>query len=93
VDDPDGAPARRGFGWVLQPNPRWVGAELCSPETSGHTGFTGTSLLIDPTAGWFAILLTNRVHPTRHAGSSDRIATLRTRFHNLVAAAMSLGSG
>lgn len=86
--DRDGFPARRGLGWVLQPNPRWVGADLCSPVAYSHTGFTGTSLLIDPAAGIFAVLLTNRVHPTRHGGSAGRITSLRTRFHNAVWAAL-----
>ena len=86
---PGGCAARRGLGWVLQPNGRWVGADLCAPAAYGHTGFTGTSLLIDPAAGIFAVLLTNRVHPTRHGGSAERIAALRSRFHNAVWAALS----
>jgi beta-glucosidase-like glycosyl hydrolase/CubicO group peptidase (beta-lactamase class C family) len=36
-----------------------------SPSSFGHTGFTGTSLWMDPEARLFVILLTNRVHPTR----------------------------
>ena len=62
--DQPGSVSRRGLGWVLQPNPFWVPADLCSPQAYGHTGFTGTSLLLDPVAGIFAVLLTNRVHPT-----------------------------
>jgi CubicO group peptidase (beta-lactamase class C family) len=42
---------------------------LSSPVTAGHTGFTGTSLVIDPKSRSLAILLTNRVHPTRNWGS------------------------
>jgi CubicO group peptidase (beta-lactamase class C family) len=38
---------------------------LASPVTAGHTGFTGTSLVIDPRSHAFVILLTNRVHPSR----------------------------
>ena len=40
------------------------GARL-GPRTFGHLGFTGTSLWIDPDAGFVGVLLTNRVHPTR----------------------------
>ncbi len=80
--------SRRGIGWVLQPNPLWVPADLCSPSAFSHTGFTGTSLLIDPEAGIFAILLTNRVHPSRAEGSPERIRTLRARFHNAVWSAL-----
>jgi serine-type D-Ala-D-Ala carboxypeptidase len=39
--------------------------KLCSPETFGHLGFTGTSIWIDPTVDVVVVLLTNRVHPTR----------------------------
>lgn len=42
------------------------GARL-GPRTFGHLGFTGTSLWIDPDAGFVGVLLTNRVHPTRTA--------------------------
>ena len=36
-----------------------------SPDSFGHTGFTGTSIWVDPERDLFVILLTNRVHPTR----------------------------
>lgn len=42
---------------------------LSSPATAGHTGFTGTTLVIDPMSRSIAILLTNRVHPSRDWGS------------------------
>jgi CubicO group peptidase (beta-lactamase class C family) len=87
--DGEGRPARRGLGWVLQPNPRWAGGELCSPAAFGHTGFTGTSLCVDPQEGTFVVLLTNRVHPTRDGGSLERVDSLRARFHNAVSAALS----
>jgi CubicO group peptidase (beta-lactamase class C family) len=44
----------------------WHGGDACSPETIGHTGFTGTGLWVDFEAGIAWTLLTNRVHPTRH---------------------------
>ncbi|WP_439568250.1 serine hydrolase domain-containing protein [Sphingopyxis sp.] len=53
----------------------WHGGGACSPETIGHTGFTGTGLWIDFERGLGWALLTNRVHPTRHADSG--IAALR----------------
>jgi CubicO group peptidase (beta-lactamase class C family) len=67
---------------VLQPNGYWPAADLASPAAYSHTGFTGTSLVIDPEHGIYAVLLTNRVHPTRHGGSADHIRTVRARFHN-----------
>ncbi len=60
--------ARRTHGWE-QPYVGWSGGELCSPETIGHTGFTGTGLWIDFARGRAWTLLTNRVHPTRHFDS------------------------
>jgi CubicO group peptidase (beta-lactamase class C family) len=44
----------------------WHGGDACSPETIGHTGFTGTGLWVDFDTGLAWTLLTNRVHPTRH---------------------------
>ncbi|MEP6666648.1 MAG: serine hydrolase [Nocardioidaceae bacterium] len=44
---------------------------LASPMTFGHTGFTGTSLVVDPMSDAFVILLTNRVHPSRDWGSNN----------------------
>ncbi|SEH19396.1 CubicO group peptidase, beta-lactamase class C family [Sphingopyxis sp. YR583] len=53
----------------------WHGGDACSADTIGHTGFTGTGLWIDFKRGLAWTLLTNRVHPTRHADSG--ITTLR----------------
>jgi Immune inhibitor A-like, MAM domain len=44
---------------------------LNSPVTAGHTGYTGTSIVIDPLSDSFVILLTNRVHPSRNWGSNN----------------------
>ncbi|GKY88465.1 serine hydrolase domain-containing protein [Sinisalibacter aestuarii] len=65
---------KRTHGWE-RPYPGWSGGDLCAPEVIGHTGFTGTGLWIDFAAGRAWALLTNRVHPTRHADSG--IAELR----------------
>lgn len=46
----------------------YMGA-LSGPKTAGHTGFTGTTLVIDRTSRSVAILLTNRVHPNREGAS------------------------
>ncbi|HVK23109.1 MAG TPA: serine hydrolase domain-containing protein [Actinokineospora sp.] len=56
-----------GLGFEL--DQRWYMGALASPRTAGHTGFTGTSLVIDPASRSIAILLTNRVHPARTWGS------------------------
>ena len=54
----------RGLGWDT-PHPDSSAGERLSPRSFGHTGFTGTSMWIDPERKVFVILLTNRVHPTR----------------------------
>jgi CubicO group peptidase (beta-lactamase class C family) len=56
-----------GFGFEL--NQMWYMGGLAGPGTAGHTGFTGTVVVIDPASRSFAILLTNRVHPSRSWGS------------------------
>jgi CubicO group peptidase (beta-lactamase class C family) len=64
----------RTCGWEVRFD-GWPGGDACSPETIGHTGFTGTGLWIDFERGLAWTLLTNRVHPTRHEESG--IADLR----------------
>jgi serine-type D-Ala-D-Ala carboxypeptidase len=46
-------------------------------NSAGHLGFTGTSMWMDFTRARWSILLTNRVHPSRHAGTADEIKALR----------------
>lgn len=46
---------------------------LATPYTAGHTGFTGTDVVIDPTTQSFSILLTNAVHPSRSWGSTNPV--------------------
>ncbi|QBY02467.1 class A beta-lactamase-related serine hydrolase [Rhodophyticola sp. CCM32] len=58
--------ATRTHGWERR-HPGWSGGQACTAETIGHTGFTGTGLWLDFGAGRAWTLLTNRVHPTRHA--------------------------
>jgi CubicO group peptidase (beta-lactamase class C family) len=56
-----------GLGFEL--DQRWYMGGLASPRTAGHTGYTGTSLVLDFSSRSFVILLTNRVHPSRSWGS------------------------
>jgi CubicO group peptidase (beta-lactamase class C family) len=66
------------------PVPRPFG-DLLSGATYGHTGFTGTSVAVEPTRELIIILLTNRTHPD---AGNFAINHVRPRFHNLVAAAL-----
>jgi CubicO group peptidase (beta-lactamase class C family) len=51
----------------------------------GHMGFTGTSIWLDLPRRRWCVLLTNRVHPTRFAGTAERIKALRRAVHDIVA--------
>jgi beta-glucosidase-like glycosyl hydrolase/CubicO group peptidase (beta-lactamase class C family) len=75
----------RALGWDTPSEPSSAG-KLFSASSYGHTGFTGTSLWIDPERELFAILLTNRVHPTRE---NPKISELRPAFHDAVIEAIS----
>lgn len=76
--------ATRTHGWE-RPHDGWHGGSLCSSGTIGHTGFTGTALWVDFDKGRAWILLTNRIHPTRHFDSG--ILALRQTVSDLVNAA------
>ena len=54
----------RALGWDTPGEGSWS-SPLMSARAFGHTGFTGTSLWVDPERELFVVLLTNRVHPTR----------------------------
>lgn len=58
-----------GLGFEL--DQRWYMDALSGPRTAGHTGYTGTSVVIDFSSRSFAILLANRVHPSRTWGSNN----------------------
>jgi CubicO group peptidase (beta-lactamase class C family) len=75
----------RGLGFQLTGEGSFMG-DLFPAGSFGHTGFTGTSLAVDPVSGLYVILLTNRVNPTR-----DNLAIIRFRkvFHNAIFAAFS----
>lgn len=73
---------RRGLAWALKGQDSFAGS-LATQQGYGHTGFTGTSLWLEPQQDWFAVLLTNRVHPSRHRG--EKIHSLRQAFHEAVA--------
>ena len=60
---PPGGSALRGLGWDIDsPYAVWM-APSFSPQSYGHTGYTGTAIWIDPTTKSFMIALTNRLHP------------------------------
>jgi uncharacterized protein YbbC (DUF1343 family)/CubicO group peptidase (beta-lactamase class C family) len=85
-EQPPSAPVLRGFGWDIDSPFSSNRGDLLPVGGYGHTGFTGTSMWIDPTTKTFIILLTNAVHPR---GKSNAIA-LRSKVATALAAAMPL---
>lgn len=81
-----GHEAHRGLGFQLGGTPLTFMGDLFPPDSFGHTGFTGTSLVIDPSSGLYVVLLTNRVHPTR---TNEKLFRFRLLFHNRIYAAFS----
>ncbi|MFF4454296.1 serine hydrolase [Streptomyces goshikiensis] len=63
-----------GLGFELYQH--WYMGAMATPHSAGHTGFTGTSIVLDPSTDTFLILLGNSVHPVRtwRAGSAPRVA-------------------
>ncbi|MEU0625056.1 serine hydrolase [Streptomyces rubiginosohelvolus] len=64
-----------GLGFELYQH--WYMGAMATPRSAGHTGFTGTSLVLDPTTDTFLVVLGNSVHPVRswRSGSAPRVAT------------------
>ena len=76
-----GFDVHRGLGFHLGGTTQNYLGDIFPPESFGHTGFTGTSIAICPHTGIWAVLLTNRVHPTRE---STGLFRFRCAFHNAV---------
>jgi len=76
----------RALGWSRR-HPGWSGGALASPRAIGHTGFTGTGAWVDLERGVGWVLLTNRVHPSRHR--ENVLPWLRPRVANAILAEVS----
>lgn len=81
------------LGWDVSARRTFNGytsaGSFLGPRTFGHTGFTGTSLWIDPDRNFFVILLTNAVHPTAAGGNGFKINEVRTKVADATVIAMS----
>ena len=80
---PDSRGEFRGLGFNLAGSPRNFLGDLMGPQAYGHTGFTGTSIALDPDTGLWVVLLTNRVCPTR---TNTQLVRMRSLIHNAAAA-------
>jgi len=74
----------RGLGWDLNSAYSTNGGDLFGARSYGHSGYTGTSIWIDPETETFVIFLTNRVHPN----DKGSILSTRSRVANIVAGAI-----
>lgn len=81
---PPGAANQRGLGWDLDSVYSSNRGELMTAGSFGHTGFTGTSLWLDPRTGLYVVFLSNRVHPD----GTGNVTPLRARVATVVAAAL-----
>ncbi|HEX9655925.1 MAG TPA: serine hydrolase domain-containing protein [Bacteroidota bacterium] len=71
----------RALGWDTRSEHGSSSGDLFSPTSYGHTGFTGTSIWVDPERSVCVILLTNRVYPTR---ANSKITGVRPALHNAI---------
>jgi beta-N-acetylhexosaminidase len=78
----------RTLGWVV-PTEGSSSGHYFSQHSFGHTGFTGTSIWIDPDRQVFVVLLTNRVNPTRE---NHKIAEVRPALHDAVMQSLGLAT-
>jgi uncharacterized protein YbbC (DUF1343 family)/CubicO group peptidase (beta-lactamase class C family) len=85
---PPWSPSLRGLGWDIDTVYSAPRGELFPLGSYGHTGFTGTSIWIDPASQTFVILLANAVHPY----GRPAISSLRSRVATAVAAALNASS-
>ncbi len=79
------APGTRLLGWDVKSPSGSSAGSLFGPSSFGHTGFTGTSIWVDPDRELCVILLTNRVHPTR---ANTKISGVRPAVHDAVVRAI-----
>ena len=78
----------RALGWVV-PTEGSSSGHYFSAHSYGHTGFTGTTIWIDPDRQLFVVLLTNRVNPTRE---NQKIAEVRPVVHDAVMKGLGLAT-
>lgn len=75
----------RAIGWDTKTSQRSFSGKLTSMRTFLHTGFTGTSVVVDPEKNLIVIFLTNRVYPTRN---NSKIFQIRPAVHDVILGAL-----
>jgi CubicO group peptidase (beta-lactamase class C family) len=69
----------RALGWDTRSEEHSMAGDFMSMQAFGHSGFTGTTIWIDPVNQVFVVLLSNRVYPTRE---NRKISRVRPNVHN-----------
>jgi CubicO group peptidase (beta-lactamase class C family) len=75
----------RALGWDTKSETGSSAGNLFSPDSYGHTGFTGTSIWVDPTKNLFVVFLSNRVYPSR---DNKKIIEFRPKLHDAIIEAL-----
>ncbi len=78
----------RGLGWDIKTRFSANRGDLFTFQSFGHTGFTGTSIWIDPERETFVIFLSNRVHPKLDPKTPADVTSLRSRVASIVSASI-----
>jgi CubicO group peptidase (beta-lactamase class C family) len=89
VATPAGIPAKRGLGWDIDTPFSGPRGEIFPIGSYGHTGWTGTSVWLDPDSRTFVIFLSNRNHPTE----AGNVIKLRRKLGTLAAEAVASEDG
>jgi uncharacterized protein YbbC (DUF1343 family)/CubicO group peptidase (beta-lactamase class C family) len=84
VQSPEGVSAKRGLGWDIETGYSGPRGKLFPIGSYGHTGWTGTSIWIDPASQSFVIFLSNRNHPSE----SGNVGPVRSQLGTLAAEAI-----
>ncbi len=84
VQSPASIPGRRGLGWDIDTGYSGPRGKLFPLGSYGHTGWTGTSIWIDPFSQSFVIFMSNRNHPTENGN----VGVLRAKLGTLAAEAI-----
>jgi uncharacterized protein YbbC (DUF1343 family)/CubicO group peptidase (beta-lactamase class C family) len=84
---PPTAASLRGLGWDIDSPFSSNRGDFLPVGSFGHTGFTGTSIWIDPVTNSYVIILTNAVHPR---GYNSQVVSLRARVASAVAQGLEL---
>jgi beta-N-acetylhexosaminidase len=71
----------RALGWDIKSETGSSAGNLFSKDSFGHTGFTGTSIWVDPDRNLFVVFLTNRVYPSRE---NKKLLAIRPQLHDAI---------